>query len=247
MGLLRRANSLMSRALPLKHVMSRLDAPVASITFDDFPRSAWTVGGPLLARYGARGTYYAAGGMLGRVEEGIDYYTEADLQAVQAAGHEIGAHSFTHEKAPETPTRRLLADTERNAAALEPMIGGRMTSYAYPYGEVSPRAKAAMGARFANARGIRKDINAGLVDLAMLNAIPLEHRRWVPKEIDAAVARAVDRTGWLILFTHDVDDAPTPFGCTPQMLEYALAAIAGAGIEMIPVRQAMARVVFGAA
>jgi peptidoglycan/xylan/chitin deacetylase (PgdA/CDA1 family) len=246
MGLIRRANSLTSRALPLKHVVSKLDAPVASLTFDDFPRSAWTAGGPLLARYGARGTYYAAGRMLGASDEGVDYCTEQDLHAVLAAGHEIGAHSFAHEKAPALSTAALLADAERNADALEPILGARMTSYAYPYGEVSARAKAAMAGRFANARGIRKGVNAGLVDLAMLNAIPLEHRRWVPDEIDAAIARAVAKTGWLILFTHDVDAAPTPFGCTPQMLEYALEGLSRAGVEMIPVRQAMARVVFGA-
>ncbi len=30
--------------------------PVASVTFDDFPRNAWTLGGPVLARHGVRAT-----------------------------------------------------------------------------------------------------------------------------------------------------------------------------------------------
>ena len=49
----------------------------------------------------------------------------------------------------------------------------------------------------------------------------------------------------MIFFTHDVSETPSPFGCTPAMLEYTLERLAGAAIETIPVRQAMARAVFG--
>ena len=245
MGLMHRANSFVTRHLPLKLVRSRLTRPVASVTFDDFPKSAWAVGGPILARFGARATYYAAGRFEGVREEGIDYYDAGDLAALTAAGHEVGAHSFGHQMAPRLGAQALREDADRNAAALESRLAGRMASYAYPYGEVSPRAKAVMAARFANARGIRKGVNAGLIDLAQLLAVPLERRRWVPAEIDAAVATAVSAPGWVIFFTHDVSDDPSPFGCTPAMLTYTLERLAGAGVETLPVRQAMARAVFG--
>ncbi len=245
MGLMFRANSLVTRHLPLKLARSHLTRPVASVTFDDFPRSAWTVGGPILARFGARATYYAAGRFCGVQEAGIDYYDAADLQALLAEGHEVGAHSYAHQRAPGLNASTLLQDARRNAQALEPTLGARMVSYAYPYGEASPRAKAAMGARFATARGIRAGVNEGVIDLAQLKAVPIEHRRWVPAEIDAAVARAVAAPGWLIFFTHDVADDPSPFGCTPQMLTYVMERLAEAGMETIPVRQAMARTVFG--
>ena len=62
---------------------------------------------------------------------------------------------------------------------------------------------------------------------------------------EAAVARAAAAPGWVIFFTHDVSEAPSPFGCTPAMLAYALERLAIEGIDVIPVRQAMARVVFG--
>ena len=245
MGLMHRANNAFTRHLPLKQVRCRLSRPVASLTFDDFPRSAWTVGGPILARHGARATYYAAGRFCGAVEDGIDYYDEADLRALAAAGHEVGAHSYAHQMAPTLSVEALQADAGRNVAALAPLLDQRMVSYAYPYGEVSPRAKAVMAARFASARGIRAGVNCGRIDLAQLRAVPLEHRRWVPAEIDAAVARAAAAPGWVIFFTHDVAEAPSPFGCTPAMLDYTLERLAEAGIETIPVRQAMARAVFG--
>ena len=245
MGLMHRANHFVTRHLPLKMARCQLARPVASLTFDDFPKSAWTVGGPILAGYGARATYYAAGRFCGAAEDGIDYYDAADLAALTAAGHEVGAHSYAHQRAPTLGAMALAQDAKRNAAALAPLLDHRMSSYAYPYGEVSPRAKAAMGARFATARGIRPGVNAGMIDLAQLRAVPLEHRRWVACEIDAAVERAAEAPGWVIFFTHDVSETPSPFGCTPAMLDYTLERLAGAGIETIPVRQAMARAVFG--
>ena len=245
MGLIWRTNAFITRKLPFKLARAHLTQAVASITFDDFPKSAWTVGGPILERFGARATYYAAGRYCGVQADGMDYYDEADLRAIAAAGHEIGAHSYAHDMAPALGSAALRADAERNSQALEPVVGARLTSYAYPYGEVSPRIKATMGARFASARGIRPGVNEGMIDLAQLRAVPLEHRRWVSSEIDAAVARTVAAPGWLILFTHDVSETPSPFGCTPAMLSYALERLAEAGVETIPVRHAMARTVFG--
>ncbi len=245
MGLMHRANNFVTRHLPVKLARCQLTRPVASMTFDDFPKCAWTVGGPILARYGARATFYAAGRFRGVVEDGLDYYDDADLKALMAEGHEVGAHSYAHQMAPTLSRRDLAADAERNATALAPLLDQRMCSYAYPYGEVSPHAKAAMGARFATARGIRPGVNAATIDLAQLRAIPLERRRWVPAEIDAAVAQAAAEPGWVIFFTHDVSEAPSPFGCTPAMLEYTLERLSAAAIETIPVRQAMARAVFG--
>ena len=130
MGLMRRANNFITRKLPLKLAPCRLERAVASITFDDFPKSAWTVGGPILARFGARATYYAAGRFEGVREDGIDYYDAADLAALQAAGHEVGAHSYAHQMAPRLASQALRDDAERNALALEPRLGGRMTRYA---------------------------------------------------------------------------------------------------------------------
>ena len=245
MGLAYLANHFVTCRLPLKLARCQLTRPVASLTFDDFPKSAWTVGGPILQRDGARATYYAAGRFRGALEDGVTYYDDDDLRAIVAAGHEVGAHSFAHEPAPGRSTRALIEDARRNAEALEPVVGHRLTSYAYPFGEISPRTKTAMGARFAAARGIRPGVNAGMIDLAQLKAVGVERRSWAPETVDAFIAEAVAARGWLIFFTHDVSDTPSPYGCTPAMLEHVLGRLAEAGIETLPVRQAMARAVFG--
>ncbi|MGC1304954.1 MAG: polysaccharide deacetylase family protein [Caulobacteraceae bacterium] len=246
MGLMHRANNFVTRKLPLKQARSRLERPLASLTFDDFPKSAWTVAGPILERFGARATYYAAGRFRGISEDGVDYFDADDLRAAHRAGHEIGAHSYAHRMAPTVASAELSVDAERNAETLSEILGGaRLSSYAYPYGEVSPRTKALMGQRFGTARGIRPGVNARRIDLAQLLAVPIEHRRWRPDEILAAAREAKASNGWLILFTHDVCDTPSPFGCTPEMLTQVMEMLAAETIPVVPVKHAMAEAVFG--
>jgi peptidoglycan/xylan/chitin deacetylase (PgdA/CDA1 family) len=245
-GLLPRANNVVARNLPVKWARSRLSSPVASITFDDFPKSAWTAGGAVLAKYGAKATYYVAGSFCGKTVDGIEYYDRDDLRRVRGAGHELGAHGFVHEPPSLVASPKLRADADRNAAFLQESLGGDAPcSYAYPYGDVSPRTKMLFARRFASSRSIRPGVNAGMIDLAQLKAIPLEQRRWTPEEIDAFVAKTKASAGWVVFFTHDVAESPTPLGCTPVMLAYVLEKLEASGIEVLPVKHAMARAVFG--
>ena len=246
MNLLLKASNVITRKIPVKCIRSKLDAPVASFTFDDFPRSAWTVGGPILARYGARATYYPAGVFCGAVEDGLDYFDRDDLIACAAAGHEIGCHTFSHIHGAATASKAIAADVARNADFLHDVLGDMPPStFAYPYGEVTPRTKLLMSGMFPVSRGIRPGVNAGVIDLAQLKAYPLEHRSWKAAEVERLVAQAVETNGWLVFFSHDVSDDPSPYGATPEMLEHALAAVKAAGVEAIPVKHALAKVAFG--
>ena len=119
------------------------------------------------------------------------------------------------------------------------------SSFAYPFGDVSPRTKTLAARAFPVARGIRPGVNEGLVDLAELKAVPLERRSWSAAEVEHWIAQAKAGAGWIVFFTHDVAHEPSPYGCTPAMLEHALDALeAAAGIEILPVKSALARVVF---
>jgi peptidoglycan/xylan/chitin deacetylase (PgdA/CDA1 family) len=241
-NLLRRVNNVVTRNLPVKPVHSRLAEPVASISFDDFPRSAWMEGRQILRRHGAKATYYAAGRFCGQFEDGLEYYTADDLQQIRDAGHEIGCHTFSHEHGTGVNSAALDMDSARNQAFVSDVLGDyRLTSFAYPYGDVSPRTKLLFSHRFSTCRGIRPGVNAGLVDLAQLKAIGLEHDWWDPALIESEVEAAVRRRGWIIFFTHDVSDSPSEYGATPEMLDHALSCVRAVGIDILPVRHALAR------
>ena len=67
-----------------------------SFCFDDFPRTAYTVGGAILKNFGARGTYYAAMGMMNTNNDLGDQFTREDLDCLLADGHELASHTFSH-------------------------------------------------------------------------------------------------------------------------------------------------------
>lgn len=232
--------SLMARKLPVKTARLAGNRPVASITFDDFPKNAWTLGGPILAKYGVRGTYYTAGGFCGRTVENTVFYDEGDLKALVAAGHELGCHGFAHQPTPTLTTDQLKQDADRNCEFLKGFTGGaEPVSYAFPFGRVSPRTKRFYAPRFTNVRGVHPGVNIGRVDLAQLNTVSLESRCWEPDKIEAAIQRVLQEHGWLVLYTHDVSDTPSPYGSTPQMLDWALGKVAQARIQVLPMRDAL--------
>jgi hypothetical protein len=53
--------------------------------------------------------------------------------------------------------------------------------------------------------------------------------------IKKLVDESCDKTGWLILNTHDVDERPSPYGCTPGFLEAAARYALDSGAAILPV------------
>jgi peptidoglycan/xylan/chitin deacetylase (PgdA/CDA1 family) len=237
---LTRFNRLLSRHAAVKSARLTAGRPIASITFDDFPKSAWETGGPVLARHGARATYYTAGSFCGRTVEGRVFYDADDLNALKGAGHEIACHSFAHQATPSLSSQALAEDAARNAEFLKPFLnGGRAESYAFPYGLASPRTKRFFASRFANVRGVHPKLNRGRVDLALLNAISMESRCWDSSAIREAVMRARHDCAWIIFYTHGVSETPGEYDSTPAMLSEVLGRLAEARIEILPMREAL--------
>ena len=235
-----RLTRFIARQIRVRPAHMRARRPVASITFDDFPKSAWTIGGPVLARFGMRGTYYTAGNFCGRTVNGTLFYNESDLSALAAAGHEIGCHGFGHEPTPTLDSGTLAQDMERNAEFLKPFLGGaKPQSYAYPFGASSLRTKKFYAPHFSNLRGVHPGINQGKIDLSQLNAVSLEMRSFSSEKLDAAIAGALGNNGWISFYTHDVSDSPSEYGSTPEILALALERVAAAGIEILPMREAV--------
>lgn len=245
-GFFERLNRRVTAHFPVRPTRNRSERPLASISFDDFPRSAWTQGGAILRRHGVRATYYTVGGFAGRVVEGIEQYTIEDLQAAAAEGHEIASHTFSHKRVYALGNRAIVADEADNAAFFRTHLAGHdARGFAYPYGEVSPRTKLLYGRLYPACRGIRKGVNGRWFDAAQLKAVGIERNSWSRERIEAMVAEAVAKNAWVIFFTHDVTDDPAPYGATPQMLDHAIVTLRNAGIEILPVREAYLRALTG--
>lgn len=214
---------------------------VFSLSFDDIPETAWTEAGPILAEHGVKATYYVCGGLEGGWNMGRAQFRTEHLQALHAAGHEVGCHTFGHTSVLHMDAEAMRLSLDANAAWVVARLGGyRMTTFAYPFGDATLSAKRIIRSRFALGRGVRDGVNAGREDRGLIKSIGLERRRLPGYDLEAMMAEAAASKGWLTAYGHDVSDRPTDYGCTPGDLDRVLRAARGAGLEILPIGEACA-------
>lgn len=235
----------LTRAWAAKSLRSQLTAPVATISFDDFPRSAWTQAGPILEQAGVRATYFVSGSFCGREIDGIQYFDREVLKAVHEAGHEIGCHTFGHEVANQVSVDILAESISRNAAFVQDILGDViMTSFAFPHGIATIPSKYLVSRKFAAARGVWPSLNSGVIDLSQLGAFGLEAPILSKYPLKTLIMEAQAKKGWLNFFTHDIAETPSPWGCTPDQLKHLVSMLSDAGIEILPMNNAIGRIFF---
>jgi peptidoglycan/xylan/chitin deacetylase (PgdA/CDA1 family) len=241
---LRRAHGFVQRNAA-RRLFSRsfaVDTPVAlvSFTFDDFPRSALTVGGPIMKRFDIKATYYAAFGLMGTTGPSGRIFDVDDLQRLLEQGHEIGCHTFDHYDAWNTSRSAFERSIVRNAEALEMLAPNvRFRTFSYPMSPPRPLNKRSAARHFACSRGGGQTFNAQKADRDYLHAFFLEQARNNLDLVKDVVDRNLKARGWLILATHDVDDRPTPYGCTPDFFERVVQHVVKSGSRILPVADAM--------
>lgn len=242
----RGASERLAKAISLSRCRSRLSAPVVSFSFDDFPQSAWRTAGPMIEAAGGRATYFVVGSHAGRTVDGVRQFDREDLAELASRGHEIGCHTYEHVRVVFERPDQIERSLARNAEFVREVAGDVvMTSFAYPFGHVNASRKIMLGRRFAVARGIHPGVNSGAVDMSQLKAVPLERRSFDETDFDAQIEACRRGPGWLVFFGHDVEDNPSPYGCTPAQLQSVLDRVTAAGIEILPIKNAAARVMFG--
>jgi peptidoglycan/xylan/chitin deacetylase (PgdA/CDA1 family) len=203
------------------------DRPMVSFSFDDAPATALADGRAVLEAHGLRGTYFIAAGLAGTTGPmGPNAASQAVMRAARA-GHEIACHTYSHLDCGQADQRTIEADVDRNTAALSAWGAAPATTFAYPYGDVSLAAKKALGSRYDVLRGLHHGLIEVGTDLNQAPAVGIEGPDG-EAVAHAWIDRAAARRGWLILYTHDVVEPPSPFGCTPaalqRLIEHALAA-----------------------
>jgi peptidoglycan/xylan/chitin deacetylase (PgdA/CDA1 family) len=204
------------RATPWQVIQVPTHEPIVSFTFDDVPDSALGAGAAILEAHGARGTFYIAGGLQGRIEPDRTLIDAAGCKELAARGHEIGCHTYAHENLRHVDHGFLVADLDRNRHyldAVDPRSAWRNFAYPYNGGSIGKRTMLAETYRTCRAGG--EAINRGPTDPTFLRAVeirqPETHASGLTRWIDALVSDP----GWLIFFTHDISRTPTPYGCTP--------------------------------
>ncbi|HEY1072378.1 polysaccharide deacetylase family protein [Brevundimonas sp.] len=234
-GKLRRRFARLTHRRPAR---LRLARPTVSFTFDDIPATAAHAGAQALEQHGARGTFYVCAGLFGQQGHMGRFADSAEIETLIHRGHEVAGHTLNHVDCHRTSPTELDADLDANDAALCG-LGAAPLHFAYPYGEVSPRAKKQLGARYASLRGVHKGLVHDGGDRNQLPGVGIEGpdgevvaRAWID--------RAVAENAWLILYTHDVRETPSPWGCTPDALDRLIAHARDAGCDIRTIGEVLA-------
>ena len=221
-------------------VAIKTPVPMISFTFDDAPRSAFNTGGAILRSYGANATFFVSLGLLGLETEVGAIASQDDLLLAVNEGNELGCHTFDHLDAWYTSTDKYMSSVIENGQVLDKILPGEhFRTFAYPKNGATFPIKSHLQKHFACCRSGGQAANIGMADLNLLKACFLDKRTnididFVKKLIDYNASRR----GWLIFATHDVNDNPSTYGCTPEFLRDVAEYSALSGALLLPLGEA---------
>jgi hypothetical protein len=101
-------------------------------------------------------------------------------------------------------------------------------------------AKALLNSIYDSSRTIEPGINCDPVDLGFLRANCVYSTS--PSHKLREIIRVNERRrGWLILYTHDIDGRPSPWGCTQEQFRAVVAWAANSDAEILSIGDATKR------
>lgn len=216
-----------------------LQQPVVSFTFDDVPVSAFTNGARILSGHNFSGTFYLSLGLMNGADPATRF-TVAQIKDALVQKHEMGCHTFSHTDLHDTPFSAGSADILKNKEAAQSLLPDlTFRNFSYPFGSQTRAIKMFLSRQYRSARGIGEGINTRNTDIYNLKTVKLYEKRHTPDYIFAKIKEASECGGWLILYTHDVQDNPSEYGCSPAYLEAVAQKCAEEKIKVLTINEAL--------
>ncbi|WP_048437978.1 polysaccharide deacetylase family protein [Caenimonas sp. SL110] len=142
----------MRHAHPDAFLAGKLPRRSLILTFDDCYDDLHQELLPIMREEGFSPLLFAVAGQLGGSnvwdqETGMrprSLMTVAQLREMQQAGAVIGAHSVSHAALPTLGVDAITREVQDSKSRLEDALGSRVDWFAYPYGEVDSRVRAAV-------------------------------------------------------------------------------------------------------
>ena len=174
-----------------------------SLTFDDGEPVHLDIAVPELNRRHLRGTFFLIANKVTRGDE---------WRRVPSAGHEIGSHSLDHKHVSELSPADEVQQVQEAVTRLRADLSAEALTFAYPFVEISPGLKSAVGRYHFLARGgggdpyLKPQAQPDWLNIPSqitLTATPLEvYRTWVD--------RAFNEGAWTVFMIHSIEN-PQPW------------------------------------
>ncbi|MEV6978076.1 polysaccharide deacetylase family protein [Kitasatospora sp. NPDC093806] len=173
------------------------DTPKVALTFDDGPDPVHT-GEVLaiLARYGARATFFCVGHHVAALPD--------EVRRIADAGHELGNHSWSHPFLPDLTPEQLVEQLDRTTEAVARVTGEAPTRFRPPYGGLSPEVLATLADHPS--------------ELTMFDVDSRDWTRPGPERIAANVLGGV-RPGSVVLMHEGAGDRGQTVRALPSIIE----------------------------
>ena len=215
------------------------DLPLISFSFDDFPISAVTTGAKILRRYDIKATFYISLGILEQ-ESIVGKICDVNLiKTLVTEKHEIGNHTYNHINANRSFNDSYEKSILDNVNKFKDLgFANGLETFSYPFGIVTFETKQIALKYFRCARTSYRGINFGKIDLNMLKAYPIYGTGNDFNFMKSVIDLTIKKKGWLIFYTHDVTEKPSPFGCTPDYFENVVKYSINSGARLLPVIEA---------
>ncbi|WP_434995663.1 polysaccharide deacetylase family protein [Arthrobacter sp. Ld5] len=197
-----------------------------TLTFDDANDNQFAAANTLTAA-GLRGTFFVPSGYLNAPQ----FLTTAQIQAMQAGGHEIGGHTVTHPDLAASgaeEARRQVCNDRANLTGL----GLVVRSFAYPFASSSPEVEAIVrecGYNSARGLGDVRSKNPESATFALAETIPPGNpyytgapdqidNTWTLADLQNQVTQSVNGGGgWVQLTFHHVGRDSDPLSVTTEL------------------------------
>jgi len=198
-----------------------------SFTFDNSLASQYTAALPVLGAQNIDATFFALPGLLGTG----NYMSAAQVQAVGAAGHEIGSHSWSHPDLTTLTPEQLTDELSDSKDWIETNVGP-CSSFASPNGAYNDAVLAAIKLYYASHRTATDGQNSPFMFDEFKIKVKLVLNTTTPAEVAGWIQDAVDDKTWLILVYHTIDNSGDPNTCSAAALEAHIISAKASGLPI---------------
>lgn len=208
--------------------------PVVTITFDDGWESSYTEALPVLEKYGIKSTQY----LLAKNFEDPQYLSEAQVKSMQAAGHEVGAHTVTHSDLTILPEENIEWELGESDKLLTQKFG-TTNNFATPLGASNEVVISHAKPYFRSIRNtagdpaVMTDVDINLcesLDPYNINAYTVRDTT-TEADIRNMIDYTVKRKGWLVLTYHQVGDVESHWAVSRDKLDQQMKMIRDSGVR----------------
>lgn len=195
-----------------------------------------------MSKFGFGGTFYISLSLMNGPDPETRF-TPQQLKEAVAQHNELGCHTWGHTDLYRISFEKGRADIEKNQTEIQTLMPGyALRNFSYPFGSQTLPIKKFVSKQFKSARGIEEGINTQGTDLFNLKTVKLYERKYSLGYIFNKIKEAQESNGWLIFYTHDVDEKYTDWGCSPAYFETVVHECAKRGITVATIDDALSHI-----